>query len=96
MYMYGHLAVKYFNVNDKENAIMAFRKCASLAKEFDEMERVTIMHSRMFEGKIFDKYTLGRTYIASGQIKHLFTEKYPLSEDFKNTEEFQEILKILE
>ncbi len=96
MYMYGHIGVRYFNINDTENALENFRKMAELAVKFDSMDRVTTMKSTMFNGKIFDKYTLGSTYIAKSQIKHLLTEKYPLSDEIKNSDEFKEIIKFLE
>lgn len=34
--------------------------------------------------------------MAVSRMKHLITEKYPLSEDFKKSSEFIEILKILD
>lgn len=96
MYMYGHLGVRYFNVKDKENALKNFRKMCDLAKKFDNMDRITTMHSVMFEGKTFDKHTLGSTYIATSQIKHLLTKKYPLSDEFKELKEFKEIIESLD
>ncbi len=96
IYCYGHLGVRYFRLGDNNNALLNFRKMAELAIKFDSMERITVMHSTMFEGKEFDKHTLGSTYVAKKRIKDLLTEKYPLSEEFKNSEEFREIIKILE
>ncbi len=96
MYMYGHLGVRYFNIGDNENALKNFRKMCKLAKEFDSMDRITTMHSVMFEGKTFDKYTLGSTYIATSQMKNLLTKKYPLSDEFKETKEFREIIEELD
>ncbi len=96
MYMYGHLAVRYFRIGKEKEALENLKTCALLSKKFDSMERFTTMKSKIFNGKVFDKHTLGSTYVATGQMKHLFTKKYPLSDEFKNSEEFQEILKILE
>ena len=67
-----------------------------LAIEFDNMDRITTMHSVMFEGNKFDKHTLGTTYVAKTQIKELLIEKYPLTEDFKNMIEFKNIIALLE
>lgn len=67
-----------------------------LAIKFDNMDRITTMHSVMFEGNKFDKHTLGTTYVAKTQIKELLTEKYPLTEDFKNMIEFKNIISLLE
>lgn len=96
IYCYGHLGVRYFRLGDSHNALLNFRKMAELAIKFDSMDRITVMHSTMFEGKEFDKHTLGSTYIAKSQIKDLLTEKYPLSEKIRNSAEFKEIIKMLE
>ena len=69
---------------------------SKLAAKFDSMDRISVMHSVMFEGKEFDKHTLGSTYIAKMQVKELLTEKYPLTDEFKSTTEFEEILSMLE
>ncbi len=95
MYMYGHLGVRYFQLKDFPKALENFRTMAELAIKFDSMERITTMHSVMFEGKEFDKHTLGSTYIAKSQIKHLLLNKYPLSDEFKEQEEFKNIIKML-
>ena len=96
MYNYGHLGVRYFKLGDNVNALVNFRKMCELAIEFDNMDRITTMHSVMFEGNKFDKHTLGSTYVAKTQMKELLTEKYPLTEDFKNTVEFKKIVSLLE
>ncbi len=95
MNLYGHIGVKFFKLNDYKNALYNFRKTAELAIKFDNMDRVTIMHSTMFEGKKFDKHTLGSTFIAKRRVKELLTEKYPLTDDFKKTDDFIDIISIL-
>ncbi len=95
MYNYGHLGVRYWRLGDNENALKNFRKMCELAVKFDSMDRITVMHSVMFEGKEFDKHTLGSTFIAKSYIKELMTEKYPLSDEFKASDGFKEILAIL-
>jgi len=95
IYNYGHLGVRYFKLGDTANALENFRKMCELAIKFDNMDRITTMHSVMFEGNKFDKHTLGSTYVAKMQIKELLTEKYPLSDEFKASAEFKEILDIL-
>lgn len=95
MNLYGHLGVKYFNLNDYKNAIYNFKKSAELAIKFDSMDRITVMHSTMFEGKKFDKHTLGSTFIAKRRVKELLTKKYPLTDEIKETNEFQEIIQML-
>ena len=95
LYNYGHLGVRYFKLGDNTNALVSFRKMCELATKFDNMDRITTMHSVMFEGKEFDKHTLGTTYIAKMQVKELLTEKYPLSDDFKSSAEFKEIINMI-
>ncbi len=95
MNLYGHLGVKYFNLNDYENAIYSFKKSAELAIKFDAMERITVMQSTMFKGKEFDKHSLGSTFIAKRRVKELLTEKYPLSDEFRNSPEFKRIIDML-
>lgn len=96
LYNHGHLGLRYYKLGDTKKALENFRKMAEFAIKFDSMDRISVMHSVMFEGKEFDKHTLGSTYIAKMQVKELLTEKYPLSDEFKSTPEFEEIVKILE
>lgn len=93
---YGHLAVRYFQKGDTENALLNLNKCAELAKQFDGMERITVMRSELFEGKLFDKHTLGSTYSAKNHMKELMNQKYPFSDEFKSAKEFQEIVCFLD
>ncbi len=96
IYNYGHLGVRYFKLGDEANALKSFAKMCELAIEFDNMDRITTMHSVMFEGLEFDKHTLGSTYVAKAQVKELLTKKYPLSDKFKETDEFKNLLLTLE
>lgn len=96
LYNHGHLGLRYYELDDIENALKNFRKMSELATKFDSMNRITVMHSVMFEGKEFDKYTLGSTYVAKMQVRELLTEKYPLSDVFRATAEFKEIIDMLE
>ena len=94
-YIYGHIGIRHHKLGNNAEAIKNFRKMCELAIKFDSLDRITTMHSVMFEGKEFDKQTLGTTYIAKMQIKELLTEKYPLSEGFKSTDEFKEMIERL-
>ena len=96
LYNHGYLGMRYYELSDTKNALENFRKMSEIAAKFDSMDRISVMHSVMFEGKEFDKHTLGSTYIAKMQVKELLTEKYPLSDEFKSTPEFKEILSKLE
>ncbi len=95
MNLFGHLGVKYFKLNDYNNAICNFKKSAELAIKFDSMDRITVMHSTMFEGKEFDKHTLGSTFVAKKRVKELLTKIYPLTDKIKETNEFKAIIQML-
>lgn len=90
---YARLGNVYFENGNAVKAIENLKKCAELAKKFDSMDRITIMHSKLFEGREFDKHTLGSTFIASSRVKTFLT---PLPYEFKSSPEFAEILEILE
>ncbi len=92
---FGHLAIRYYQKGDCENALLNLKRCAELASKFDNMERTTVMRSRLFDGKVFDKFTLGSTYNAKEQVRYLITEKYPFLNDFKSTAEFKDIINNL-
>lgn len=96
MQNYGHLAVRYSLKGDYEKALDNLRKSAELAKKFDDLDRVSIMNSKLFEGKEFDKHTLGITFVAKSRMKKLITEKFPLPDELKATDEFQKIINELE
>ena len=96
MYNYGHLGVRYAKLGENKKAIESFRKMCSLAIEFDSMDTVTTMHSVMFEGKKFDKNRLGSTYVAKSQMKHLLLNKYPLSDEFRASDDFKELIEMVE
>ena len=95
MNLYGHLGVKYFKLNDYKNALHNFKKSAELAIKFDSLDRITTMHSTMFEGKEFDKHSLGSTFVAKNRVNELLTKRYPLTNEIKGTNEFKEILQML-
>lgn len=95
IYNYGYLGVYCHKNGDDEKALECFKKCAELALRFDSMDKITVLNSVLFNGKEFNKETLGSTYSAKSRVRYLLTEKYPLSEDFKAKHEFTEILKTL-
>ncbi len=95
IFTYGYLGYFYVRKGDYENSINAFKKEIQLAKRFDSLDRFTVMHSTFFEGREFDKHTLGSTFVASSRVKTLLEEKYPLPNEFKATPEFREIINTL-
>ena len=95
MYNYGHLGELYFKLGNTEKVLENLRKSAELAKQFDELPQISERHSLLFEGSTFDKNVLGSTHIASSRMKMLMTERYPLSDEFKASKEFKEIIEML-
>ncbi len=93
---YGHLAIRYSQNGDIESALVNLKKSAELAVEFDNLDRISTMRSKLFDGKQFDKHTLGSTYCAKKTVKKRMTEKYPLSDELKSTKEFKSIVSMLE
>ncbi len=91
---YGMLGWFYFEKGDEEKALHNLRRSAELSLKFDNLPRITTLHSTLFEGKNFDKHELGSNFIAKSWIKQTI-KNYPLSDDFKNTAEFKEIMAML-
>ena len=91
---YGLLGFFYFQSGNEEKALHNLRKAAELAIKFDNLPRITTLHSTLFEGKTFDKQTLGTTFVAKSWMKENI-ENYPLSEEFKEKPEYKEIIGLL-
>ena len=81
---------------DESREDLKRERLMEVAIKFDNMDRITTMHSFMFKGKEFDKHTLGSTYVEKTQAKELLTKMYPLSEEFKKSDKFKEMLLSLE
>ena len=96
IYAYGYVGYFYVKKGDYEKGLQYFRKEAELAKHFDSLDRITVLQSIFFEGKKFDKHSLGSTFVATSSVKTLLEEKYPLPEDFKAMPEFQGIINMLQ
>lgn len=94
IYNYGHLGHLYHENGDDTNAIKNLEKCACLAREYDNLPETTQRSAQFFENRTFSKTQRGKTMCQ--RMKYLMTEKYPLSEDFKATDEFRAILSALE
>ena len=93
---HGVLAMLYYEKGNKEKTLQHIRKAAELAVKFDALERFTTMHSPLFEGKIFDKLSLGSDWNTKQVLKDYMTVHYNFSEEFKASAEYKEILFILE
>ena len=90
IYNYGHLGHFYFEKGDNKSALYYLKLAAQQAVAFDSMpvsERTAIYYERE---ERFQNMSMRE------RMRELMTEHYPLSNDFKTTTEFQEIIKIME
>lgn len=94
VFMLGDAGRLYYEIGDTVNALKYLKKCASEAKNHDEMPEETVHNSLLMNGAVYKKTKYGKTL--RERMKERFLNQYSLSDDFKNTEEFKSILKILE
>ncbi len=94
IYNYGNLGHLYFEIGDIENALKYLKKSAELAGEYDDLPQKTKMTSHLFENTTYEKTTWGKPM--RERMKIYMTERYPLSESFKETTEFKEIIALLD
>ncbi len=91
LYNLGHLGHLYHQVCDDKEALKYLNKAVMYAIELDSSPETT--------EKIKLDYNFGTAYremSATKFIKTVIVEHYPLSDEFKTTDEFKEILSILE
>ncbi len=93
VYNYGHLGHWYFLEGNNEKAIENLRKCAELSAKYDSMDNETILDSHLLKGVKLTKTQRGKTMCQ--RMKLLMTERYPLSDDFKSSAEFKDIIAML-
>ncbi len=90
LYNLGYLGHLYHQVGNDENALKYLQEAAKYAKELDDTADVS------GKAKRFYNYgTMHRETTASQFMKIVISEHYPLSEDFKEKEEFKEIIEQL-
>ncbi len=92
---HGVLARFYYEKGKEEKVLEHLRKAAELSVRFDNLDRLTTIHSPLFEGRIFDKNTLGSDYSARQVLREYMTVHYNFSDDFKTSAEYKEILSTL-
>lgn len=94
---YGYLGVKKHMKGNDEQAIKCFERCVELAKRFDELPKISVHTSFLLEGAEFDKTktSLGINRMTD-RMKFLFLNRYPLSDEFKEREDFKKLLAKLE
>lgn len=98
IYTYGHLGELYHRIGNYDKALANLKICAELAKKFDTMPNETERTALFFEGTTLNKQEEVAMYLDTSvcdQMTRYMTEKYQLSDDFKNTPEFQSILDIM-
>ena len=93
VYNYGHMGLWHFQTGNMEKAYGCLKKAALLAREYDLLPDETILKSHLLNGVAFRKTVRGKTM--RERMKHHFTVNYPLSDEFKASAEFKEILDIL-
>lgn len=98
IYNYGHLGELYHRTGDYEKAYENLRICAQLARKFDTMPNETERTAFFFEGTTLNKQEDVAVYLDTSvcdQMKRYMLEKYNLSDSFKQSKEFEEIISIL-
>lgn len=94
IYAFGDLGRLYFEKGDIKNSLKYLTKCAKEAKKHDNLPLENEHHSLLMEGSVYKKKKYGKTMCE--RMKHHFTKNYPLSDEFKASPEFKEILEMLE
>lgn len=94
IYIFGNLGHMYFEKGDTENAVKYLTKCAQTAKKHDNLPPENEHHSLFMEGSVYRKTKYGKTMC--DRMKKHFISSYPLSDEFKSTDEFKKIIEILE
>ncbi|MDE6412658.1 MAG: hypothetical protein K2K42_01990, partial [Eubacterium sp.] len=98
IYTYGHLGELNHRIGKYDKAYENLRICAELAKKFDTMPNETERTALFFEGTTLNKQEEVAMYLDTSvcdQMTRYMTERYQLSDEFKNTPEFQSILDIM-
>ncbi len=93
IYTYGNIGRMYEYMGDNENANKYLRICAEYAKKYDKLPEKTERHAQFFEDKTFKKTSRGHTKCE--RIKYCFLNSYRLSDEFKSTQEFKDIIEYL-
>lgn len=97
IYDYGYLGVKRYLRGDEEGAIACFEEEVRLAKAFDSLPDISVSTSPVVKGAVFEKTktNLGTNKMQS-KVKHLLTNRYPLSEEFKEKSAFRSLADSIE
>ena len=91
LYNFGHLGHLYQQIGNNEKAFIYIKKAAEFAVTLDSRPNETEQVKRFY-----NYGTAHREMGASEFMRTVMTEHYQLSEEFKGTREFWEIVKMLE
>ncbi len=97
IFNYGYLGVIRHHKGNDKGALECFRKEAELAVKYEAMPDITTHTSYLVEGLEFNKTTAfkgGYDNIAYA-IKEALSKGYPLSDEFRATEEFKKIVEYI-
>ena len=90
LYNLGHLGYLYHKVGNDENALKYLQKAAIYAKKLDDTADASEKEKRFYNyGTIYRETT------ASQFMKIVITEHYPLSDAFKEKDEYKKIIEQL-
>lgn len=93
IYNHGHLGYLYESEGNAIKAAEHLKLSAEYAVKYDSLPTISDRNSQFFEGMKYKKTPQGKTMCE--RLIYLFTEKYPLSKEFKSSTEFKEILIML-
>ncbi len=92
IYNYGHLGQWYFDLGEPETALKNFKECAIIAKRFDELPVISVHTSPMVKSLELNKSTAHKKSMCE-RMKLLLLERYSFSDEFKNNDEFRNIIE---
>ena len=74
-----------------------FQESVRLARAFDDLPDISVATSQAVKGAEFirDRTNLGADKMQD-RVKHLLCERYPLSDDFKETQAYKDLISSLE
>lgn len=94
IFLLGDLGRLYFESGNTDKCLEYLRKCAELAKKHDGLPEENTHNSMLLDGAVYKKTKFGKTMCE--RMKNNLLNKYPLSAEFKQTEDFKAIINILE
>ncbi|MBQ6265077.1 MAG: helix-turn-helix transcriptional regulator [Clostridia bacterium] len=98
IYNYGYLGQYYHKLGNDKKALENLKKCAELAKYFDEMPNITERTALLFKGTTINKQEDIAVFLDTSVCKQMtnrMLNDYPLSDEFKATPEFRKIIGIM-